>query len=65
MLAGLDKANPIGAILSAALLLRYSLALEEEAARIEEAVSQVLQEGYRTEDISNNGGTKGRNETDG
>ncbi|MGI5917911.1 MAG: 3-isopropylmalate dehydrogenase, partial [Anaerolineae bacterium] len=51
-IAGQSIANPIGAILSAALLLRYSLLLEDEAAAIETAVERVLVEGYRTRDIA-------------
>ncbi|MFE7332785.1 3-isopropylmalate dehydrogenase [Streptomyces sp. NPDC057565] len=50
-LAGQDRANPVGAILSAALLLRHSLGLEQEAAAVEEAVEYVIREGCRTEDI--------------
>ena len=55
-IAGKGIANPLGAILSAALLLRYSLALEGEATAIETAVEQVLAEGYRTGDIAQPGG---------
>lgn len=47
-IAGRNIANPLGTILSGALLLRHSLGLEQEAAAIEKAVSQVLDEGYRT-----------------
>ena len=50
-IAGKDIANPIGTILSAAMMLRYSFDLEEEAACIENAVSAVLDLGYRTADI--------------
>jgi 3-isopropylmalate dehydrogenase len=50
-IAGTGKANPIGAILSAALLLRYSLYLETEAAEVEKAVSTVLSAGARTADL--------------
>ena len=50
-IAGKDIANPIGTILSAAMMLRYSFDLEEEAACIENAVSAVLDQGYRTADI--------------
>ena len=50
-IAGRDIANPIGTILSAAMMLRYSFSMETEAAAIETAVSQVLDEGYRTTDI--------------
>lgn len=50
-IAGQDKANPIATILSAAMMLRYSLNLEKEAEAIEEAVEKVLDRGYRTGDI--------------
>lgn len=50
-IAGQDKANPIAAILSAALLLRYSLGLTQEANAIESAVEQTIAAGYRTEDL--------------
>ena len=49
-------ANPIGSILSMALLLRYSLGLDNEAEAVEEAVYRVLAEGYRTRDIAGDGG---------
>ena len=55
-IAGTDKANPLATILSSALLLRYSLGREAEAARIESAVSKVLAEGWRTQDIAEAGG---------
>jgi 3-isopropylmalate dehydrogenase len=48
-------ANPIGAILSAAMLLRYTADLPAEAASIERAVEQVLAAGYRTPDIAQSG----------
>lgn len=48
-------ANPIGAILSAAMLLRYTAKLEAEAASVERAVEQVLAAGYRTADIEQAG----------
>jgi 3-isopropylmalate dehydrogenase len=51
-IAGQDKANPLAAILSAALLLRHSLGLEREARAIEDAVSAVLDAGYRCADIA-------------
>ena len=51
-IAGQNKANPIATILSAAMLLRYSLNLTKEADAIEEAVAKVLSEGYRTVDIA-------------
>jgi 3-isopropylmalate dehydrogenase len=56
--AGLNMANPIATILSAAMLLRYSLALEKEAMAVEGAVEAVLNEGYRTYDIMSQGRTK-------
>jgi 3-isopropylmalate dehydrogenase len=52
---GQDKANPIGAILSTALLLRHSLGLKQEAAAVEAAVDLVVEEGYRTDDIHEEG----------
>ena len=51
-IAGTGKANPIGAILTAALLLRYSAGLEAEAKAIEDAVTEALEEGNRTADIA-------------
>ncbi|MFP3896259.1 MAG: 3-isopropylmalate dehydrogenase [Anaerolineales bacterium] len=51
-IAGEGIANPIGAIYSAAMLLRYSLGLDEEAKAIEKAVDAVLAKGYRTADIA-------------
>ena len=57
-IAGRDLANPLGTILSAALLLRHSLGLEAEASAIEAAVSRVLDEGYRTADIMSAGMTR-------
>ena len=54
-IAGKGIANPIGAILSAALLLRYSLGQEEAAQSIERAVSSVLAAGLRTADIAPDG----------
>jgi len=54
-IAGRDLANPLGTILSAALLLRHSLGLEAEAAEIEAAVSDVLDAGHRTADIYSHG----------
>ena len=52
---GLDVVNPIATILSAAMLLRYSLKLEKEAAAVEAAVAAVLKQGYRTKDIAEEG----------
>jgi len=54
-IAGMNKANPIATILSAAMLLRYSLNLDAEAEAVEAAVKQVLTEGYRTADIMSEG----------
>jgi 3-isopropylmalate dehydrogenase len=56
-IAGQGKANPTGTILSAALLLRYSLGLEAEAQAIEKAVDDVLASGARTADIAQRGGS--------
>lgn len=50
-IAGRGIANPIGTILSAALMLRYSLHMEQEAARIEKAVEQTISAGLRTTDL--------------
>ncbi len=50
-IAGKDIANPIGTILSASMMLRFSFNMEKEANDIENAVSKVLDEGYRTADI--------------
>ena len=55
-IAGKGIANPIGSILSAAMMLRLSFGLEEEATAVESAVDRVLLEGYRTSDISGDGG---------
>ena len=57
-IAGRDIANPLGTILSGALLLRHSLGLDAEAKAIESAVSAVLDAGYRTADIFAEGMTK-------
>ena len=57
-IAGQDIANPIGTILSAAMMLRYSFDMSAEADAIEEAVSRVLDAGYRTGDIFSTGCTK-------
>ena len=51
-ITGQGKANPLAAILSAALLLRHSLGLAGAAAAVERAVEQVVEEGYRTPDIA-------------
>lgn len=50
-IAGMDIANPIGTVLSAAMMLRYSFDMPAEADAIEHAVSAVLDAGYRTGDI--------------
>jgi 3-isopropylmalate dehydrogenase len=50
-IAGLDKANPIGTIMSVAMMFRYSFKMEEIAKAIEASVYQVLDMGYRTIDI--------------
>lgn len=50
-IAGQDKANPLAAIASAAMLCRHSLKLEKAAQSIENAISKVLDAGYRTPDI--------------
>ena len=54
-IAGQNKANPIATILSAAMMLRYSLDLDKEADAVEPAVQKVLTEGYRTGDIMSDG----------
>src|SRR6201985_1797225 len=56
-IAGQGKANPIGAILTAAMVLRHSGKLEEEAQVIEAAVNEVLAAGHRTGDIARGGST--------
>ncbi len=53
--AGMNDINPIATILSAAMMLRYSFALEKEADVVEQAIEAVLQEGYRTYDIMSEG----------
>lgn len=50
-IAGKGIANPIATILSAAMMLRYTFDLDEEASAIEKAVKKVLEDGYRTIDI--------------
>jgi 3-isopropylmalate dehydrogenase len=56
--AGQDIANPIATILSVAMMLRYSFALEGEAQAIENAVLATLEQGYRTYDIMSDGKTR-------
>src|SRR4030095_13431105 len=55
-IAGQGVANPLGAIASAALLLRHTAGLEQEAREIEEAITPVLDAGYRTEDLRHDEG---------
>ncbi len=57
-IAGRGAANPLGAILSAALLLRHSLDLPEEAAAVEAAVDAVLEAGTCTRDLGGSAGTR-------
>ena len=57
-IAGQNKANPIATILSAAMMLRYSLDLDKEADAVEAAVQKVLTDGYRTGDIMSDGTAK-------
>lgn len=54
-IAGQGMANPVAAILSASLMMRYSLGLTEEAAAVEKAVDQALRDGLRTPDIASKG----------
>ena len=56
-IAGQGIANPIGSILSTAMMLRLSFGLNQEAEAIEKAVESALSEGYRTADIASDGGT--------
>jgi len=56
--AGQNLANPIAMILSAAMMLRYSLGLTREAEAVERVVSDALEAGYRTYDIMEDGKTK-------
>lgn len=55
-IAGQNKANPMATILSAAMMLRYTFGLSQEADAIESAVKKVLADGYRTPDLMANGG---------
>lgn len=50
-IAGQDKANPIAAILTVAMMLRLSLGLKQEANAVEAAVEYIIDAGYRTEDL--------------
>ncbi|MBP3870404.1 MAG: 3-isopropylmalate dehydrogenase [Faecalicoccus sp.] len=54
-IAGQDIANPLGTILSVAMMLKYSFLLEEESKAIEDAVNAVLDKGYRTADMMSEG----------
>ncbi|PKU87673.1 3-isopropylmalate dehydrogenase 3, chloroplastic-like [Dendrobium catenatum] len=54
-IAGQDKANPLATVLSAAMLLRYGLGEENAARRIEAAVIETLNKGFRTSDIHSSG----------
>ena len=54
-IAGTDTANPVGTILSAAMMLRFSFDMAEEADAVEKAVSAYLDAGYRTADIMSDG----------
>lgn len=56
-IAGMDIANPIATVLAAAMMLRDSFSMDEEARAIERAVDRVLAEGYRTADIMSEGMT--------
>lgn len=56
-IAGQGVANPLGTVLSAALLLRYSLALEDEAEAIERAVEKTLQQGILSRDLGGDAAT--------
>lgn len=57
-IAGQDKANPMATILSAAMMLRYTFGLGQEADAIENAVKSVLDQGYRTPDLYAGQGTQ-------
>ena len=57
-IAGKDIANPLGQILSAAMMLRYTFNQDEAANRVERAVKSVLAQGLRTADIHEAGTTK-------
>jgi 3-isopropylmalate dehydrogenase len=56
-IAGQDKANPIAAILTAAMMVRHSFGLHTEADTVEAAVERVIEAGYRTEDLREEGKT--------
>ncbi len=52
-IAGKNMANPMATMLSAAMLLRHSFEMEEEAKLLEDSIAQILEEGYRTKDLAN------------
>jgi len=56
-IAGRNIANPLATILSAAMMLRHSFGMEDEATAVEKAVRAVLKDGFRTEDIRQEGAT--------
>ena len=58
-IAGQDNANPIGAIASAAMLLRHALKLDTEAQAIEAAIEKVLVSGLKTSDLAGSGPSVG------
>lgn len=58
-IAGQDKANPVGTILSVALMLRWSLKLDAEATALEHAVARAIEKGARTADIAGGGAALG------
>ena len=57
-IAGKNLANPIGTILSAAMMLKYSFDMDKESEAIEAAVNKALDDGYRTGDIMSEGMTR-------
>jgi 3-isopropylmalate dehydrogenase len=57
-IAGRDEANPLAAILSAAMLLEHSLGMRAEAELVSQAVESVVREGYRTRDLQGGAGTQ-------
>jgi 3-isopropylmalate dehydrogenase len=57
-IAGRDEANPLAAILSAAMLLEHSLGMRAEAELITQAVESVLRDGFRTRDLGTGAGAK-------
>ena len=57
-IAGKGIANPLGAIATVAMLLRHTLGLQQEADDVEAAISQVLEQGYRTADLHRGAGAQ-------